>query len=150
MDNPEHYQTFYASDAAEGAVGEAFGNLQTWSDGMFQGRPAMPGSFKALATMLLSDASEVLNLDDARNLLDRELRPSSVVIRDRPKTQAWALRIYGEQAWAGVRWWSYYNPAWGSHGIWDRGALELVTVAPLNRAHPAVLAAVQALSRTWS
>ena len=148
VDNPEHYRVLYASDAAAGAVAEAFGNHAIWTPMLLGGRPDLPGSVRALATF---DAArvEALDLDDARRLVERALRPSEVVSRDRAATQKWALRIHQEKKWAGTRWWSRYDSRWGSFGLWDLAKLKLLDVAPLTHEHPALVEASAALSRPW-
>lgn len=147
ISNPDAYRVLYVSDAAAGAVAERFGDLNEWSDEMFKS----PG----LATRLHLAAYElgsgrVLDLDDARVLLDRGLRPSQIVTRDREITRAWALAMYDERAWAGVRWWSYYEPSWGSFGLWDVGDVEIVGVSPLDGQSPWVLEAASTIKRVWA
>lgn len=147
IDNPEHYQVLYASDSPEGAVAERFGNHAIWTDGLLAGPPYLAGSVRALGTY--EAELEALDLDDARSLLDLELRPSQVVTRDRGVTQAWALRVYRTERWDGVKWWSYWDPAWGSFGIWRPDGFETVSVEPLSRDHPAVEGARIVLTRIW-
>jgi hypothetical protein len=148
VDNPEHYRVLYAADAAAGALAEAFGNHAVWTPMLLGGRPDLRGSVRALATF---DAAgvEALDLDDARRLVERKLRPSAVVARDRSLTQGWALRIYREKRWAGIRWWSHYDSRWGSFGLWDVSKLKIADVTPLTPDHPALLEAAEALSRPW-
>lgn len=149
IDNPEHYSTLYLSDGEGGACAEAFDYLPRWNPGMLRGAPALPGSFRALAVFVLEDEAAVCDLDDARCLVERDLRPSQVVTRDRSLTQAWALRIFREDRWAGVRWWSYYDPRWGSHGIWAVDALHLEHVEGLTLDHPGLLEAAEVLNRPF-
>lgn len=111
--------------------------------------PGLPGSHRCLVTYAVPDDLAILDLDDARALLRRRLKPSQVVTRDRAVTQAWALRIHGEGGHAGVRWWSYYNPDWGSIGLWDRERIEVGDVTPLTRESPELETARQLLLRTW-
>lgn len=146
LDNPAHYRVLYVSDAAEGAVAESFGPHAVWTDALLAGRPALRGSRTALATFELR-TPRVLDLDDAHALVERALRPSQVVLRDRAVTQAWALAAFTERTWRGIRWWSYYDPRWGSHGLWDLRGLRLVNVEPLRWDHPAVIAAQHVLLR---
>jgi hypothetical protein len=148
LDNPERYLVLYAADSAAGAVAEAFGNHGIWTDQLFSGRPNLPGSCTALAE-IDADGARFLDLDDPRTLLERGLRPSMVVTRDRAVTQAWALRAFEEKRWAGARWWSYYDPRWGSYGIWNARTLRARSVGPLHRDHPAVVEARSALGRPW-
>lgn len=150
LDNPNAYLCWYLAEQPTAAVGEVFGDLSRWTPAMF-GMPAIPGARRALATMELSDDLNVLELDDARNLLDRGLRPTQVVERNRSATQAWALRIFQErkgkaQRWHGVRWWSYHRPQWRILGLWDASP-RCVDVQPLDLSHPAVVDAAQVLAR---
>lgn len=147
IDNAEHYTTLYASDDPAGACAEAFGYLRVWSASILRGSPSLPGSSQALATYELDDAAPLCDLDDARRLVDLGLRPSQVVTRERTVTRSWALRIFEEERWSGIRWWSYYDPRWGSHGIWALEALEVADVAPLSIDHPAILEAADVLKR---
>jgi hypothetical protein len=147
VDNPAHYRVLYASDSPAGAVAEAFGNHAAWTSGLLRGRPDMPGSVTALAAYRAR--IEILDLDDARALLQRRLRPSQVVTRDRTVTQRWALEAFREGKWAGVRWWSYHDPRWGSYGLWSRDGLEVTGTEALRRDHPAVVQAAAVLSRPF-
>lgn len=147
VDNPERYQTLYLSDGPGGAVAEAFAWLQTWDAGMLRGPPSLSGSVQALATYELKEEGRFCDLDDARRLLDFGIRPSQVVTRDRAVTQAWALRIFDAGGWAGVRWWSYYDPRWESHGIWATDLLDVVGTVALTLDQPAVAEAADVLSR---
>ncbi|MBI1790737.1 MAG: RES domain-containing protein, partial [Acidobacteria bacterium] len=49
LDNPELYSVLYLSDAASGAIAEAFGRFPEWSPAILEGSPGMPGSVRALA-----------------------------------------------------------------------------------------------------
>lgn len=146
IDNAEYYETLYASDARPGACAEAFGYLRVWSASMMRGSPSLPGSIQALAIYEL-DETPICDLDEAVRLVDLGLRPSQVVTRDRPVTRAWALRIFEEERWAGIRWWSYYDPRWGSHGVWAFDAVEVADVVPLSIGDAAVLEAADILRR---
>jgi hypothetical protein len=148
IDNPEHYLALYASDVAAGAVAEAFGNHAVWTPALLSGPPALTGSRRALGKY--STNGDVLDLDDAHHLVERSLRPSRVITRRREVTQGWALAIFLEHRWTGVRWWGYHNPDWGSLGIWNRSPLELEAVEPLTPDHSAVVEAAQALNRPWN
>lgn len=149
-DNPEHYLVMYMSDRAEGAVGESFGNFEKWSDDLFEGPPVLPGSWRSLAIYDLDDDPPILDLDDAAVLLKLGLRPSEIVARDRQTTQAWALRIYQEGKWAGIRWWSRWESSWGAFALWNLTGLHLHDVMRLSRDHLAVAQASRILNRTWS
>jgi len=147
LDNPEHYSVVYASDAPAGAVAEAFGWLSAWDESMLRGLPVLPASVQALATLEVPDDAAVCDLDDASRLVEVGLRPSQVVTRDRDVTQAWALDLYKAGRWAGVRWWSYYDPRWGSHGVWVGAGLRVVDITPLTLHHESLVAAAEVLNR---
>lgn len=148
VDNPGLYEVLYLGDSAAGAVAEAFGNLRTWDAGLFRGIPSLPGSLRALVTYELDDAAAVRDMDDARTLLDLALRPSQVVTRDRAVTQAWAAQIFEQRSYVGVRWWSYYDPRWGSFGIWNTADLRVAGADILDSLdHPAITEAADILCR---
>jgi hypothetical protein len=152
LDNPARYSVWYLSYDACGAIGEVFGNQQTWSDAMF-GYPALPGSRRALATFTLPDDLPILDLDDAHTLLVRGLRPTHVVERNRAVTQAWALRVYeerddrGQSKWQGVKWWSFHRPQWRLLGYWGSTLPANVHVEQLHAKHYAVLDAANTLCK---
>lgn len=132
-DNPGLYDVLYLGDRAAGAVAEAFGWAPIWNTRLFRGTPSLPGSLRALATYSYDvDQATVCDLDDAARLVELGLRPSDVVTRDRSVTQGWAADLFSRNQFAGVRWWSYYDPRWGSFGLWDTAALELLDVEVLD------------------
>jgi hypothetical protein len=147
IDNPDHYLALYLSDGPGGACAEAFDYRTEWDVRMLRGSPSLPGSVRALATYTLDPAIIVCNLDDAARLVELGLRPSQVVTRDRAVTRAWALRIFDEHRWGGIRWWSYYDPRWGSHGIWAVDGLTVDDVEVLTLDHDAILEAAEVLNR---
>jgi hypothetical protein len=129
LDNPRYYEVWYLAADMSGAVGEVFGDLPTWSDAMFD-FPKIPGSRKAIGVFELPDDLPILDLDDARNLLDRGLRPTQVVERNRSASQSWALKIWqecapasGDPTWHGVRWWSFHRPQWRVLGVWGHSPI---------------------------
>lgn len=139
VDDPDReYLVLYVADSAEGAVAEAFGNYPTWNASILAPPPAAPrGTFKALVKY--TGTPTILDLDDPYALQDWSLRPSSVVSRDRASTQRWARDMYDTGDYAGISWWSFFEPRWASFGLWDVSAL---TVAgppePLTLTHPAI------------
>lgn len=141
LDNPDLFSVLYLGDSAAGAVAEAFGRFPEWTPAMLPGPAALPGSIRALARYRLRDESLLCDLDDPRQLLALALRPSDVVSRDYTRTRAWARRIYLQRAWAGARWWSYYDPRWASVGLWATAGLTLKHFEPLGIDHPALLEA---------
>jgi hypothetical protein len=152
LDNPGHYLVWYLACSPSGAVGEAFADLDTWSDTMFA-YPKLAGSRRALATYAIPDDLALLDLDDAKNLLDRGLRPTQVVERNRSATQVWALKIFRErndrssQMWNGVKWWSIHRPQWEIIGYWGTAAPTVVNVERLTTSHSALIDAARALSK---
>lgn len=148
VDNPEYYLSLYVADSAAGAVTESFGNHAVWTDQLLSGRPGLPGSITALV-QYRAKTLRILDLDDAATLLERNMKPSEVVTRHRAITQAWSLAIFREGHWDGVRWWSHYEPAWGSHGVWNYVGFEVARVEELSRGHPALLEAAAVLNRPW-
>jgi hypothetical protein len=102
---------------------------------------------QAIATFDLDKATEICDLDDASRLVALGLRPSQVVTRDRQVTQSWALAIFQQQRFGGIRWWSYHDPRWGSHGVWETSKLQLQGVEPLTLDHVALIEAAAVLNR---
>lgn len=147
IDNPDSYLARYLSDGPAGACAEAFFFKSVWDTNMLRGLPTLRGSAQAIASFELDPGAKICDLDDASRLVELDLRPSQVVTRDRTVTQTWALRLFRERRWAGIRWWSYYDPRWGSHGVWDAGALDLREVEPLSLDHPAITEAADVLNR---
>lgn len=152
LDNPAGYDCWYLSEQEAGAVAEVFADLLRWTDDMFAA-PYLPGAARALGTYEIADDAALLDLDDARNLLARGLRPTQVIERNRSATQAWALDIYNERQagtgarlWAGVRWWSYHRPEWRVMGIWGVTPTS-VRVDALALTHPAVVDAARVLAK---
>jgi hypothetical protein len=158
LDNPRYYDTWYFTLTPEAAVGEVFGNLTVWGDDMFQ-IPSLPNALRSLGVLQLPDDLAILDLDDAKALLDRGLRPTQVISRNRSATQRWALDISdeaagsGEPRWDGVRWWSFHRPHWTIFGMFVRpGAAAkhlLERVESLDVRHPAVRDAARTLGRTF-
>lgn len=123
IDNPEAYDVLYCSSTPEGAISETFGRIPEWNADMLA---RADGRRYALATFEMHGSVErVYDLDDAQHLVDRSLRPSQVVTRNRDKTQAWALRIFEQRSYDGISWWSYYKPEWLSAALWTRERLRL-------------------------
>lgn len=104
---------------------------------------------RSLCAYELSDDVPVLDLDDAAAVTEWGLRPSQVVTPDRATTQGWAARIHNSRRFAGVRWWSFYNPDWGSLGLWDLREVTVVGVAYLTVDSEVVEDARRFLMRSW-
>jgi hypothetical protein len=145
-DNPSRYVLLYAAPAPETAIGEAFANLQRWSDAMLP-VPWLAGARRCLAVLEVDETTHpTLDLDDAAALLDRHLRPTDVVIRNRPRTQTIAAAVHDEGRWSGLRWWSYHRPQWPVMALWDVGGVTVRAVEPIP-GHPALFAAADTLSK---
>lgn len=109
-DNPDLYRLRYVALTPEAAIGETFGNLARWSPDMLR-VPFLSGAERQLATYSMDETIHpLLDFDDAKTLIDRGLRPTQVVGRNRPLTSGIAARVFREGRWAGVRWWSYHRP----------------------------------------
>jgi hypothetical protein len=147
IDNPDLFSVLYLSDAAAGAIAEAFGRFPEWTPAILAGSPALPGSVRAIARYHLPDSVQLCDLDDPGQLLRLGLRPSEVVSRDYARTRAWARGIYGQQSWAGIRWWSYYEPRWASLGLWELSQLRLEEVRSLRLDDAALLEAARTILR---
>lgn len=151
LDNPGVYDVWYFSTIPEAGIAEVFERNPIWRDGMFD-YPTVTGSRRALGAYRVDDGIGTLDLDDARALLDRGLRPTQVVTRNRPTTQAWALNIWNEGRWAGVRWWSFHRPHWPIVALWTApGAdcpAEVVEVETLHIGHRSVVDAAASLGKT--
>jgi len=142
--NPDLYDELYLSSSPAGALSEAFGRFDVWTQAMF----AYHDGPYALATYELPDRTEISGLDNAGRLLAYDLRPSGVVARERSVTQAWAARIHGSKKWIGIAWWSRYDSRLRSLALWNRKQLRLKEDPDvLSLAHPAVQEAAELLPR---
>ncbi|MDQ2679695.1 MAG: RES family NAD+ phosphorylase [Candidatus Eremiobacteraeota bacterium] len=146
--NSKHYQTLYVGDSAAGVCAEAFnfGRYRLrWTSEMLRGRPDIPGSYRALAWYDLEDATVLCNLDDPSELLAQSLRPSEIITRDYAQSQAWALRLFQQRKWRGLRWWSYHDARWASVGLWSRDIIKAHGVERLTMSNPALSEAADVL-----
>lgn len=153
---PGSCPAWYYGATPEAAIGESFGNLARWTDSMF----TMPSvGRRALGVYEIDDDPAVVDLDDANDLLAWNLRPTQVVGRNRPATQAWALRIFqdtahdGSRRWNGVHRWSFQRPQWRVYGLWHTGTEppphRFVDAEALGRNHRALESAGSTLAKTW-
>jgi len=152
LDNPGHYRIWYLALEPTGAIAETFGDLDQWNPEMFEDRE-IPASRRALAIYHLPDDMPLLDLDDARNLYTRGLRPTQIIERNRAATQAWALTVYNERndrgarIWQGIKWWSFHRPQWRIIGYWGDSDPHLLKIEELALATPAVADASTALKQ---
>lgn len=144
-DNPAWYLAWYMAHEPTCAVGEVFAGVTTWRDEMFP-FPQIPGAQRALGIYRLADDLPYVDLDDAQTLVERTMRPSQVIERNRPYTQGKALEIYQEKKWNGIRWWPFHRPQWRVWCLWDIDpACE--DVQELDVSHAAVRDAASTLAR---
>ena len=106
------------------------------------------GTRYALATFDDTSLGPVVDLDEPRELVDRQLRPSVVASRDRRVTHAIALRIFDEGK-VGLGWWSTLESSWPNVTLFAERASPLLglvdTPEPLSVRHPSVQAAAAAI-----
>ena len=112
-DNTRLYAALYLALSRSGAVAEVFGNHATWTDDLFDAPAA--GLRRHIATIEVPDdvMDAVVDVDDARFLLDRGLRPTDVAGRARARTRALAADLFAEGV-PGIRFWSYHRPEWSN------------------------------------
>jgi hypothetical protein len=147
IDNPGAYRILFLSDSAAGAIAEAFGRFTEWTRAILEGSPGLPGCLRAMAQYRLAEGAPICNLDHPRQLMALRLPPSDIVSRDYHRTRAWAMRLFEQGRWAGVRWWSYYDPRWSSFGLWDTVRLVPADVTPLALDHPPLAEAARTVVR---
>lgn len=150
IDNPEHYGVLYASDSAAGAIAEAFTRnpyRMHWTPRML--RPRLPDAVTAIAE-ITPRASDILlcDLDEPQQLAAQALKPSNVITRERTATQTWALHIFEQRRFAGIRWWSCHESRWGAVGWWNVQSLRksTVTIQPLSLGDESLQEAARTLS----
>lgn len=137
IDNPSFYKVFYAALTPTAAVGEAFGDEARWSRETFESPPNLPDSVRSLVAYDVPNL-RLVNLDDPNELVGRDLRPSWVVTGNRSVTQGWALNIFREENYQGIRWWSRRISEWVVVGMWDWDAPTFHEATPLSVDHEAV------------
>jgi hypothetical protein len=129
IDNPGSYETLYLSDSRAGACAEVFNRgkyRRQWSAAMLRGLPILAGSVRAMGWYEFDDKKiPICNLDDPQELLSQQLRPSLVATRDYNVSQAWALALFKQRRWSGLRWWSYHDARWASFGLWKHRCIAL-------------------------
>lgn len=119
--NPDLYRELYASLEPEAAIAEVLGRLPIWHRSDFVRADGTPLS---LAAYELADEAPIFDLDSIKALASLGIkRPSEIISRDRKITQRWARRIFERGTYIGARWWSYYEPAWTSVGLWSTSGL---------------------------
>lgn len=152
-DNPRHYRALYLSREPQAAIAEAFAELPTWTSQMFT--PPSSGGALGLAGIEVPDEVSLVDLDNAATLHRLGLRPTDVVRRNRDRTQEVSLRLFLEERWDGLAWWSYWRPEWQMLVLWApvqdpepfSGVARLAHAEPLHLEHPAVRLAADVMRR---
>ncbi|HVE47897.1 MAG TPA: RES domain-containing protein [Acidimicrobiales bacterium] len=145
-DNVDLYQAIYVSATASGAIGETFAHLSTWSSAMLP-FPAIEGAERMLGVYSFDEELHpLLNFDDPKVLLERALRPTEIVIRNRPRTQQIARNVFMEQRWSGVSWWSMHRPQWALTAMWHLDGISVEEIQPLP-GNPALVDAARVLAK---
>lgn len=123
-DNPLLYGCLYLSESAIATVVEQLAR--------FTGRPLSMDKLRllglplALGQLELSDAAELVDLDEPHVLAAERLRPSLVATHERGRTQADAAGLYDRHSnAAGIRWWSTFESQWPNVTLFDRAQPQL-------------------------
>lgn len=145
-DNPDSYGALYVSRHPASPVAELLKDVPL---GPLQ--PALlrhEGHAYGLVALDDSGLDGVLDLDDPRVLVTRQLRPSLVATARRTVTQRMALDIYRDGA-SGVSWWSTIEASWINVTLFAERAAEQLTLMgepePLTIDHPTVREAAEAV-----
>jgi hypothetical protein len=125
-DAPAMYGAWYCSREAVSAVAECIQYLRghVLSDADF-GR--VGGTTKAIVSLRVDDALDIVNLDDPSQLVSRRLRPSQVATMRRTVTQKIAASVFEEGA-AGLEWWSTLEAEWSNVTLFYERALRHVVL----------------------
>ena len=126
IDNPELYSVLYVASSPSAAIAESFGRFAVWRPSTFVHESGAP---YAVVTYEAPDDLAICDLDDVDTLRSIGVtRPSTIVTRDRAKTQAWARTIFALRKYAGACWWSFYDPNWPVMGLWDSSSLHPIAI----------------------
>lgn len=108
-DNPDAYGAFYVSRSNISPIAEHLSMWRSWGAAGSAFRP----EGRPMALVRFDDAglNTMVDLDDPRVLVDRELRPSGVATRERRITRPLAKSLY-DQGFMGFEWWSTIEASW--------------------------------------
>jgi hypothetical protein len=145
-DNPDAYGALYVSRHPASPVAELLKDVPLGP--LQESLLAHEGNPYALVELDDSAVDGVLDLDDPRVLIGRDLRPSLVATGRRSVTQRMALDVYREGA-SGISWWSTIEASWINVTLFSERAADLLRAAgdpePLTPYHPAVREAAEAV-----
>jgi RES domain-containing protein len=145
-DNPDAYGALYLSRVPASPIAEI---LRDYVDRAAPPQPLFrEGSPIGLASVDDSALGDLLDLDDPRTLVARDLRPSGVATRTRSRTQKLALALHGEGV-AGFEWWSAIEASWINVTLFAERVVDALEVVgepeQLTLDHPAVRDAADAV-----
>jgi hypothetical protein len=146
-DNPDQYGALYVSRVPESAVAERIQPFrgQQLSDADLTRRD---GARYALVALDDAGLAGVVDLDDPRELVRRELRPSGVATRRRGNTRRMAQSLFDEGI-PGFAWWSTLEAAWANVTLFAARAVSSLAIEgdaePLAIDHPLVKTAADLL-----
>jgi hypothetical protein len=146
-DNPDQYGALYVSQVPESAVAERIqpfrGQQLTETD-----MTRRDGARYALVALDDSELGGAVDLDDPRELVRRELRPSGVATRRRDTTRRMARSLFDE-GMPGFSWWSTLEAAWANITLFAERAVSSLAIEgepePLGIDHPTVKTAADLL-----
>jgi hypothetical protein len=148
-DNPQAYGALYASRTPEAAVAEFLRDFQRVP--LEEGDFLREGAPRAMAVLDDAGLARILDLDDPRTLVRRDLRPSTVATRDRRSTRPTALAIFRD-GYEGFEWWSTIEASWINVTLFADRAIDglriIGTPDVLTTSHPAVQAAAEVVGVT--
>lgn len=62
--------------------------------------------------------------------------------------KGWALRIFQEERWSGISWWSFYDPDSAAVGLWNLDRADLTATRELTMLDRAMIDAAELLNRS--
>lgn len=144
-DDPSAYGVLYLSRSAESAAAEYLKDLRRHE--VSPKDLEIDGTRLALATLDEEGLpARLLDLDDPRNLVARNLRPSGVATHDRDVTQVLAGGIF-DDGHVGFEWWSTIEASWINVTLFAERALAAISLVGepevLTLDHPVVRAAAR-------
>jgi hypothetical protein len=145
-DDPDRYTALYLAREPVGAVAEAiqaFRGQELTAEALV--RP--DGARRSLATLDDAAIPVLLDLDDPRVLVARQLRPSAVATGIRRLTQRIAGDAFDRGA-VGLSWWSTLESSWTNVTLFDERLASrppVVEAIPLTLDHPFVVEAAERL-----